>query len=654
MYFKLAAFLFCGLLLSIVFPIYSEDNSASSRFERIGPFGGDVRSLLMDARRPHTIYLGTSDGKIFKSSDAGESWVPLYPGIGQNEYVIDTLIQHPSEPDHLYAGAWDLHSDGGGLFESVDAGVTWTRMALPHPFSAVRGFGLCRSVPSRMIVGTLGGVFISTDEGRTWKQVGGSELDKAESVAIDPIDPKLLYVGTWRLAYRSIDFGKTWLKIEKGMPLDSDVFSIAVGARDPAVIYSSACSGAYRSTNRAQSWVRLKILPDRFAIRAQVIYLDPVDPHRVYSGTTEGLFVSNNDGQGWARLTPPNVTVNAIQVNPANNKQILIGTEYQGILLSKDEGKRWEESNRGFVHKQISWILPDSTDAGSLIAGVLSGSGGFYRYDDRKSKWTMSQIEPGVRIESFLCLPKDYGNLVGTSQGIYWQEGKSGRWKKMTGSISRRTIYSLAIDPVSPIVYAGTDQGVYRTSLSVMDFRMPPANRLSPKAWCVTAPQTTPGMVYAGTSLGLLRSWDKGTTWNVISAQGLPERVPIEDVAVSPSDKEHFFAGTSAGLFESKNGGVHWRKVEDGRISASISTVIFLEDSGKRILAGDRTSGGVFYSKDGGETWERIFAREFASPVYCIARHPKAPSQIYLGTRSDGVYRLTLPFDLLGARSQAD
>jgi photosystem II stability/assembly factor-like uncharacterized protein len=654
MYLKLIAILSCTLLLSIAFLAYPESSSQSSRFERIGPFGGDVRSLLMDSRQPHTVYLGTSDGKIYKSSDAGKSWAPLNPGIGPYEYVIDTLVQHPTEPDHFYAGAWDLHSEGGGLFESTDAGATWTRVALPSPFSAVRGFRICKSMPARMIVGTLDGVFVSADGGRAWKQVGGSDLNKAQSVAIDPIDPKLLYVGTWRLAYRSTDFGKTWLVIDKGMPLDSDVFSIAIGAQDTAVIYSSACSGAYRSSNRAQSWVRLKILPDRFTIRALVISIDPVNPHRVYSGSTEGLFVSNDDGQGWTRLTPADVTVNAIQVNPANNKQILIGTEYQGILSSKDEGKRWEESNAGFAHRRISWIAPDQKVVGNLIAGMLSGAGGFCRYDERISKWTMSQIEPGMRIQSFVSLPKDYGNLAGTSQGIYLQEPKSGQWKKTAGSSSRRTVYSLAVDPSSPIVYAGTDQGIYRTTLPAIDFRMPPGNKYSPRVWCVVAPQTTPGMIYAGTSLGLLRSYDKGTTWSVISSRGLPERVAIDAIAVSPSDKELFFAGTSAGLFVSKNGGVDWRKAKDGKLGASISAVIFLDDSGKRILAGDKTSGGVFYSKDGGETWERFFSGEFASPVYCIARHPNTPSQVFLGTRSDGVYRLTLPFDFLVSRSQAD
>ena len=77
-------------------------------------------------------------------------------------------------------------------------------------------------------------------------------MEKAHSVAIDPNDSKILYVGTWRLAYKSVDFGKTWVRlIDRGMVLDSDVMSFSINSKNPEEIYSSACSGVYRSTNGA-------------------------------------------------------------------------------------------------------------------------------------------------------------------------------------------------------------------------------------------------------------------------------------------------------------------------------------------------------------------------------------------------------------------
>jgi photosystem II stability/assembly factor-like uncharacterized protein len=87
------------------------------------------------------------------------------------------------------------------------------------------------------------------------------------------------------------------------MPRDSDVFSIAITRKKTDFVYASACSGVYRSVNGAQSWSRLRLLPDRFTVRAQIVVIDPMDPHTAYVGTTEGLFASHNDGQSWTRLT---------------------------------------------------------------------------------------------------------------------------------------------------------------------------------------------------------------------------------------------------------------------------------------------------------------------------------------------------------------
>ena len=94
-------FLYIFLLFPcFIFGIRAEDNGgARASFERLGPYGGDVRSLLMDAQQPSIVYLGTSSGKIYKSTDGGGSWAVLNPGIGRNGFVVDTLIQHPAEQD---------------------------------------------------------------------------------------------------------------------------------------------------------------------------------------------------------------------------------------------------------------------------------------------------------------------------------------------------------------------------------------------------------------------------------------------------------------------------------------------------------------------------------------------------------------------------
>ncbi len=102
------------------------------------------------------------------------------------------------------------------------------------------------------------------------------------------------------------------------------------------------------------------------------------------------------------------------------------------------------------------------------------------------------------------------------------------------------------------------------------------------------------------------------------------------------------YAGTSAGLYESSDDGHTWERTPDGHLGVNISSLIFLEATGRRILAADNTFGGVLLSKDGGGHWEKIENPEFSSPVRSLAQDPLMPTVIYLGTATEGVYRLSL------------
>ena len=633
--------LVCFVFGAVAFQVAGND-SFTPRFELLGPFGGDVRSLLIDYSMPSTVYLGSSNGEIYKSADSGKSWKVLAPGIGQPAYVIDALVQHPRDPQHIYAGAWDSYSEGGGLFESRDAGANWSRIKLPHEFTAVRGIAISRDNPSYMLVATIEGVFLSGDGGVEWNGVGGDLLTKAHSVAIDPVDPRIIYVGTWRLGYVSRDMGKSWTLVEKGMPLDSDIFSMMIRPDKPTTVFSGACSGVYRSDDGLKSWTRLRVRPDQFTIRTQVVYLDPANFSTVYAGTTEGLYVSENEGRSWILLTSKDTTVNAIQIDPSNNRRILLGTEYQGVLRSEDGGKTWLPSNTGFVHKHISWVQFDPDEKERIIAGLHSGGGGWYVRKVDGDAWTLEQVEPGMRALSFLILPDGLGRLVGTPQGIYYRKNAASPWKKLTGAVARRSVYSLAIDQGQKIIYAGTDQGIYRAPIDTLDFKIPPNNRLVPAAWLIIAPSVTPETVFAATNLGVLRSRDRGVTWHVTSAYGLPDRVMIHSLAISPTDNDHFFAGTSAGLFESTSGGVYWEQADSRDMKTGIAGILFLDGTGKRILAADQTAGGIFLSYDGGAVWKKIFDPDFASPICCLSQDPDNPSIIYIGTRYEGMYRLII------------
>jgi photosystem II stability/assembly factor-like uncharacterized protein len=621
--------------------------AADARFERLGPPGGTARSLLISARDSKIVYSGTSDGQLFKSQDAGKSWNLLYPGLKRRQLVIDTIVEDPANPDHLFVGGWDLRTNGGGLFESRDAGQSWSQIKLPKENVAVRGMAISRKHATHMIAGTGSGLYVSVDGGKTWQSrgAGNEAFLQTESVAIDPDDPRFLFVGTWHLGFRSSDFGKTWIQNDKGMIFDSDVFSIVINPRNPKNIFASACTGLYRSLDHGVSWTRLKILPKSYLVRAQVVYIDPTDSTRIYGGTTEGLFVSRDSGMTWSRITPADWIIHTIQVDPVNGGAILIGTEVRGILRSEDGGRSWRESNSGFMNRSITRIVPDSSASGRFWVGEFSEGriGGLYVFDPPDGSWAKLSAKevPGEGLLSFLALPAGRGRLAGTAHGVFLQLPDATDWKGLTGAIQKLAIYELAYDPAGPWIFAGTNDGVYRAHPEDLNFQKPSGFRVIPRVYTLLLSRRVPGRMFAGTHLGILRSDDSGATWN-FATDGIPDSTITQCLVSSPSEEDRILAGTTAGLYGSRNGGRSWAPIPDGMLGVDVPSVIFLDDAGTRILAADNTFGGVLFSGDGGAHWDKIAQPEFGAPVRALVQDPLHPSVVYLGTGTEGVYRLTL------------
>lgn len=649
--------LLLALVPAVLFSAAADSSRIDVSFERVGPFGGDVRALLIDARDSRVLFLGSSDGQIFKSIDGGDSWAPLVPGIGRRGFVVDTLVQHPSDLNRFYAGAWDRLSSGGGLFESSDGGGTWREVRLPRPKNAVRGLAISFSDSTKMIAGTLEGVFVSDNGGRRWVQVlsSGGGVPSIESVAIDPVDPRNLYAGTWHLGYRSRDFGKTWVQAPRGMVGDSDIFSLAVNPRNPQVVYASACSGVYRSGNRAESWTRLKVRQGRSDVRAHIVLIDPTESNRVYVGSTEGLFVSNDDGRTWLRKTDSRITINAIQIDPRDSRRIFVGTENRGVLVSEDAGRSWKPSHNGFSQLYISSIIPDHSGAGLFLAGVRSagGDGGVYSFSNHRNQWKQLSPELAAQGDVLTILPIRGGAslLAGTTRGIYHRAAPNSGWTQLAGPTAVLKVNDLAAGPAGDWIYAGTDEGVYRARAGELKFEKPDKRPYGPKVNCLSVLESVPAVVYAGGSMGVLRSVDFGMTW-VASAAGLPMRASVQCLAASPGDGRHLLAGTMGGLYESKDAGSSWQKAVDGRLVMDVAAVAFLDRTGRLIMAAEHANGGVYFSQDAGAAWTRIVAPGFDAPVSALTQDPARPSWVYLGTSSEGVYRLKLPEALFPALSR--
>ena len=207
-----------------------------------GPFGGTATSIAVDPSNAKVVLAGALNSLLFKSSDAGSNWNLMdFPKRHLSE--LTSILVDPADASHYFVGV--IAADGGGLYESHDGGAKWTVVPSFSDFG-VRAISYAPSQPTRFAAGTMKGVMLSDDAGKTWTRASDEsnlEMRGITVVTFDVKDANILYAGTSHLPWKTMDGGKTWTSIHNGMIDDSDVFSIYVNPLNPSNIFASACSG---------------------------------------------------------------------------------------------------------------------------------------------------------------------------------------------------------------------------------------------------------------------------------------------------------------------------------------------------------------------------------------------------------------------------
>ena len=417
---------FQAALLALIFSVACPRLHAV-KWLAFGPDGGDARSFAVDPHNPSHLYLGTLTGWLYESEDGGQSWQRLAMVGKRSDLVLDSIVVDKADPNHIVVGAWVLGSQDGGLYVSHDAGKTWASEADMRGQS-IRALAAAPSAPNIMVAGTLKGVYRSADGGDHWQLIsppGSHEIHEVESIAIDPVDPEIIYAGTWHLPWKTTDGGKRWVNIKQGVIDDSDVFSIIVDPKDPEVIYASACSGIYKSLDRGARFQKVQGIPST-ARRTRVLMQDPKNLNIVFAGTTEGLFRSGDSGKTWLRTTGPEVIVNDVYVDPANTNHILLATDRGGVLSSRDGGYSFVPSNKGFSTRQVTAYVADAAFPARIYVGVVNDKalGGVFVSENGGLSWV--QKSSGLNGNDVFSLEQasDGTILAGTGHGIYRLNGE--------------------------------------------------------------------------------------------------------------------------------------------------------------------------------------------------------------------------------------
>jgi photosystem II stability/assembly factor-like uncharacterized protein len=348
------------------------------RFRMVGPpRGGRVTTVTGVPSQPRTFYMGVASGGLFRTTDAGTSWVPITDGKVPVASTGSVAVAE-SDPNVIYLGTGsdDIRSNvsiGRGIYKSTDAGQTWSFSGL-YESGQIGAVRIHPTNPNVLWVAAVGnafkanaerGVFKSTDGGKTWKKVlFVSDSVGAADLELNPANPDVVYAWMWRGQrkpwtiisgaqnssgvgfYKSTDGGEHFTKIMTGLPTELvGKANIAVTAANPnrvyALVEAKPGGGLYRSEDAGQSWKLISSNPQLITRPFYYVALaaDPTNADVVYGGA-ESFFKSTDGGASWSTLRTPHGDNHDMWINPKDGK-IMIQSNDGGANISQDGGRTW-------------------------------------------------------------------------------------------------------------------------------------------------------------------------------------------------------------------------------------------------------------------------------------------------------------------------
>ena len=341
----------------------------------IGPaiMGGRTADVEGVPGDPNTVYVATASGGLWKTTNGGVTWKPIFER--QGTISIGDIALAPGNPDVVWVGTGESNvrnsvSFGDGVYKSTDGGNTWQHMGLKDS-ERISAIVINPQNPDIVYVGALGhafgpnderGVFMTTDGGKTWtktlyidNQHGVSDLE------LDPSNPNILYAGMWSFdrkpwthrsgsekggVYKSIDGGRTWNKLTTGLPKLIGRIGVRVAPSNPNVVYAivEAKEGTlYRSDDRGGTF---KMVSNNAQIVSRGFYyttvrVNPTNENHIYA-VASTLFTSVDGGKTFRSITSrSHIDFHALWIDPKSPKRMWHGQD-GGIGVNNDGGETWE------------------------------------------------------------------------------------------------------------------------------------------------------------------------------------------------------------------------------------------------------------------------------------------------------------------------
>ena len=642
-------------------------------FREIGPAftSGRITDIGVHPEHKATWYVTAASGGVWKTTNAGTIWTPIFDSEGS--YSIGSITLDPNDPLVVWVGTGENNSQrsvsyGDGIYKSIDGGKTWANKGLEESehigrivvdprdsnvvYVAAQG-PLWRSGGER-------GLYKTIDGGESWeKALEISDDTGVSEVWMDPRNPEVLYASsyqrrrrTWTLIdggpesaiYKSVDAGANWTKLENGLPKeDKGKIGLAISPVDPDVLYAIIESiddkgGTYRSVDGGANWERRNDYVSGSPQYYNELIPDPKDVDRVYSMDT-WLHVTEDGGKTWSKV-------------PENAKH---------------------------VDNHAHWIDPDDTD--HMVSG---NDGGIYETWDRGANW---QFKSNLPLAQFYKIAADndlpFYNVYGGTQDNSTVGGPA-RTTSEHGITNRDWFvakggdgFEPAIDPENPdIVYAQSQYANLvrydRRSGEKVDIKPQPESGEDPPRWnwdaaLLISPHSNTRLYF--TSQRVYRSDDRGDTWTPISPdltrnldrnqlEVMGKVWSVDTVAKnrstsafgnivslteSPLVEGLIYAGTDDGLVQvTADAGQNWRRIDSFPGVPDMSYVSDLDASWHDAdtlfaVIGNHKSGDfkpyVLSSTNRGNTWSSIASNlPDRGSAYTLVEDPVKSDLLFVGT----------------------
>jgi photosystem II stability/assembly factor-like uncharacterized protein len=606
---------------------------AALEWEALGPWGESIRvfSLAIDPRFPDTVYAGADQGGLFKSLNAGKSWVRVSTGLPNCE--VWAIAIDPVSSGTLYVG---MAGEQGGVYRSADSGRSWISASAGLTAASVFALAIERTRPNILYAGTFTGVFKSTNGGESWTPV--SPPISVGALVFDPNTAATLYAGTDHGVYKTTDGGANWTEMNTGF-YSRSVSTLAHDPLTTGILYAVTGEGLFKSTDGGANWVGNSPFPPFLItglprVGIYCLAVDPIISTTLYAGTfREGIFKSTDGGMNWS---PANTGIGndsivySLAVNPVASNTIYAGIAGDGFLKSSDAAASWTRSITGMTNSLVFRFLSDPLNPHRLLVGGLEGA--FASADDGAS-WTA--ISTGLTDTVVYALSVDPANstilYAGTRAGVFRSVDGGAHWVSM--GLASIEVLAIAVEPGNPkTMYAGSQSGIFKTTNGGMSWSPINDGMRSSGVSALIVDPDSPATLHAATSGGVFKTTNGGANWTLVSPA-----VNVNALAIAHKIPAVIYAGTwGNGVIKSMDGGATW-----GPASPAVPiTALVLDPTTSTTLYVGALGMGVFKSVNGGLSWTAINDGLPVPNVPTLALDSHNPATLYAGTAASGVYRL--------------